>query len=201
LLYITAVQKVELVGGGSWWHRNSGSLVLAIAAISAAIVAAYVAIHNQRQQLAHDRFLRNQDHIRDTLDKALLIGNEARDAMDNFMAGVQTLEAKRREEVEIPESTEEIVEKYEETTITRLHAMRGAQVRLETRLGKDDPVAVSHKAAFAALHTLLREGHDGVSGLREDEVSELDSAREKDAAMAFSSFQTACHDWLKNSAA
>ena len=59
MIFIAAVQQVELVSGESWWHQNSGSLVLAVAAVTAAVVAAYVAIHNQRQQLAHDRFLRN----------------------------------------------------------------------------------------------------------------------------------------------
>ena len=119
--------------------------------------------------------------------------------MDNLMAGVQTLEAKRREGMKIPEKSEEIVEEYEETAITRLHAMRGAQVRLETRLGKDDPVATSHNEAFSAFHDLLRAGHDGILQLREDKISALDNAREQAAKQAFSNFQEACHNWLKTS--
>jgi len=198
VILLAGAQKIELVGGEGWWQKNGGSVALAIAAITAAAIAAYVAIRNHRQQLAHDRYLRNQDHMRNTIDAALVSANETRNAMDRFMASVETLEEARNENKDISEDFQDEAKGDADESLLRLQAMRAVQVRVETRLGIEHPVATSHRDAFASYNRIFTEVVDGLRANREEQVREGDAEREQVAQDGFEAFQTACHGWFQS---
>lgn len=67
-----AVQEpttVEVVGE-SWWQNLIGPALVAVAAILAAALAAYVAIRNHRRQLEHDWAERDREHARASIRAA-----------------------------------------------------------------------------------------------------------------------------------
>lgn len=193
---LLAIQKVELVGHEDWWSHNASAVILAVAAITAAAIAAFIAIRNQQAQLAHDRYLRNQEHIRDTLDAALVSANEVRNMVERLIASIEVIEETREEGKEVPRDIDEIAEKFREESLSKLQGMRAAQVRLETRLGGEHPVAASHLNALLAYNTLFRKAHGGITGPREASIQEGDEERKHSAKHAFEGFQRACHQWL-----
>ena len=195
---IARVQQVELVGDKGWWHQNSDSMILAFAAITAAAIAAYVAIRNQREQLGHDRYLRKQDHIRNTVDEALISANEARTVMDHFMANIETAEEFRLEDEAIPPDVQEELDKIRESALAQLHAMLATQVRVEARLNESHPIATSHKELARAYSDLVGEGLDGIFRLRDEETRETDEERKEEGEEAFKQFQDACQEWFNS---
>jgi hypothetical protein len=196
---LLGVQKVELVGSEDWWTHNSSAVILAVAAIVAAAIAAFFAIRNQREQLAHDRYLRNQDHIRDTIDAALVSANEVRNTVERVVASIEVIEEIRDEGRETSPAITEKAGTFREETMTKLQDMRAAQVRLETRLGEEHLIATSHWEALAAYNTLFQKAHGGIAGPRETSLREGDEEREDAARQAFEEFQGACHQWLSSS--
>lgn len=148
---IAGVQKVELVGGESWLSHDLGSILLAVAAITAAGLAAWVATRNHRQQLEHDRSLRKEDHIRDTIDAAVASANDALLTINGFLSNVQTTEvwrettnqilgdstltdAEQSEANATNEKWRRELEAERETCHPKLQTMRAVNVRLELRL-------------------------------------------------------------------
>lgn len=93
LLSISLVVPLGVHEG--WWAKNSGDFLLAGAAIFAAAVAAFVSTENRRKELAQDRYLRDREHIRDTLDATM---SAAQTAVGNFYAHVAPREAFRDEQ-------------------------------------------------------------------------------------------------------
>ena len=195
---LPAVQKVEVIEPKGWWVEHGNAALLAAAAIGAAALAAYVAIRNQRQQLDHDRYLRNQDHIRDTIDAALVSANEGRNIMERFTSSIETIEEARDEGDDIPPAFIERAEKERAESLTKLQAMRAAQVRLETRLGESHLVATSHWSTVVAYTKIFTESLKGISANRDSSTREKDEDREDAALAAFVDFQEACHAWFRS---
>lgn len=191
------IEKVELVEPGGWWAQHGNALLLATAAIAAAGLAAFVAIRNQRQQLNHDRFLRSQDHIRDTIDAVLVSANEARNIMERLTAAVETMEETRDEGEDIPPRFFEEAERVRTSSLTNLQGMRAAQIRLETRLGESHPIATSHWDTVMAYGEIFTESQKGLVENRDPAVREKDEDREESARARFVDFQDACHAWFR----
>jgi hypothetical protein len=76
-----------------------GPALIALAAISAAFVAAWVARRNHEQQLRHDRELRDLDHARQSINSAVETVAEGVDAMSKLsVASEAASEARQRVE-------------------------------------------------------------------------------------------------------
>jgi hypothetical protein len=80
--------QVEQVGGPSFIEEVIGPALLAVAAIFAAGLAAWVARKNHSSQLAHDRQLRDTEHARRSISAAVDHITEALDAAASYATAV-----------------------------------------------------------------------------------------------------------------
>lgn len=208
------VQTVRLLEPeGTWWAHNSGSVLLAVAAIFAASLAAYVASRNVRKQLAHDRLLRTQDRREDTIEAAVTSANEAVIDINSFASDVMTTEIWRgtAEEVLADQSSSADekaaavsaskkwrgeLEAKRDACYPKLNAMRAANIRLELRLGDEHPIVATQDATREALFALFAESAGGVAVSREQFSRDGDDARVDDVGNAFTAFRDACYAWL-----
>lgn len=214
MLWEARVQTARLLEPHeSWWAHNAGSVVLAVAAIFAASLAAYVASRNVRRQLANDRVLRTQDRREDTIDSAVASANEAVIGVNSFASDVMTTEVWRgtAEEVLADRSSSaddkavavsagkkwrgELEAKRDEC-YPKLNAMRAANIRLELRLGDEHPIVTTHDATREALFALFAESAGGVAESRDQMTRDGDDARIDDVGNAFTAFRDACYAWL-----
>jgi hypothetical protein len=104
--------EVQEIGGDSLLESLTGPALIAIAAIVAAFVAAYVARRNHAHQLDHDRSLRDLDHARQS------IGAAVETITETITAGTSLLGAARdageaHDAVEHAESETDALEWYE----------------------------------------------------------------------------------------
>jgi hypothetical protein len=190
---LAVVQKVELIGGESWLEHHS----VAVAAITAAVLAALVSVLNQRAQLRHDRYLRNRDHIRDTLDAAIAIANEMNVDAENFLIAVTTLEEHRADmDPGALEKNKSSREEERWKVVSRLQAMKAAQSRLEIRLEEEDPILEAYDATRRAFASLLQHVHRGIRENRPEAECEGDDGRVAELELHFASLRKACRDWL-----
>jgi hypothetical protein len=191
--YLGVIRQVELVGGESWLEHHS----VAVAAITAAVLAALVSVLNQRAQLKHDRYLRNRDHIRDTLDAAIAIANEMNVAAENFLISVTTFESHRADMSPAPlEMTEGSLEEERWKTVSQLQAMKAAQSRLEIRLEDEDPILKAYDTTRRGFASLLQNVHRGITEDRPQAVREGDEGRVSELEKYFADLRKACRDWL-----
>jgi hypothetical protein len=191
--WLGVVQKVELVGGESWLEHHS----VAVAAITAAALAALVSILNQRAQLRHDRYLRNRDLIGDTLDAAMAVANEMNVDVETFVISVKTLESHRDDmDAAAIAQNEQSREEERWKVVSELQAMRAAQSRLEIRLEERDSFLVAYDATRRAFASLLQHSHMGVSENRPESVREEDTGRQEELESNFAALRKACRDWL-----
>jgi hypothetical protein len=199
---IAGVQKVEVVAGESWLSHDLGPILLALAAVSAAALAAYVSVHNQRQQLAHDRHLRNQDHIRDTIDAAVAVTNETQAAMTAFLGSVLALEFKRSDralKAGVADPLQTLAgdhEEHPEVTSPDTMSIAAATDRLAMRLGPNHPIVATHRAASDALVNVLFNAVGGLRTNRGGAKIQADGARMQSLENALGAFRSACHDWF-----
>jgi len=211
--YFVATQKIELVGGEDWLTRSSGSLLLAVAAFFAAGLAAYVAIRNQREQLAHDRYLRNQDHVRDTIDAAVAMTNETVTAASLFNSKISAVEKQREslasvvaddeatpdledeERMELGDLEKELSDR-ENTLYAAIVAMHPASVHLGMRLDVSHPIITAYDATRGAAERLYIHMIPGATENRD--AAERGTDEEKAAAVrdAFGAFRLACYQWF-----
>jgi hypothetical protein len=185
--------QIGPVSHESWWSQNSGSIAVAVAAIVAASLAAYVAIKNRREELAQSRELNERNHIRNTLDSVF-------EQIDRTMA-VQTdvvsslavrdmADDETERSIWLPEIQEMVSKANNELLV-----MRGRQVRLELRLGKDHPIPNSHRE-------LLEELSEWLSSMVKRSVSPdpIDTKKDMDSADTvaekFSYFRADCGNWF-----
>jgi hypothetical protein len=204
--FLTGVQKVELIGGESWLEHDS----IAIAAISAAVLAALVAILNRRAQLDHDREMRNRDHVRDTIDEVVELTSEAVKATSLFHTQLRTVESKRKQQAmaEVDEETfsagqEEELVSFEEELGTRanhlyeaLVALHPVNVRLIMRLGETDAICETFETTRKAIEVFYVEGVPGLDGNRDS--AQQDNQRKEEVRDSFSTFRYACYGWFKD---
>jgi hypothetical protein len=200
-----AIQKIELIGGESWLEHNS----VAIAAITAAALAALVAVLNQRAQLKHDREMRNRDHIRDTIDSAIASANEALLAVGNFHSNVATAEEWREREMpdqedkaakaasrEREERWSSELDRERDEAYPLIQSMRAANIRLEIRLGAAHPIVLSHDATRAAFFELFSASMGGVGKNRAQTERDKDGDLSRAVRDHFLEFRTAAQRWF-----
>jgi len=188
--------QIGPVSHESWWAHNSGSIAVAVAAILAAGLAAYVAITNRREELAQDRELHERAHIRDTLDRAL--ENIDRSISVNAEANAVARAARTVEDQQKKEELEDRLKPLLAAAMADETALRGGQVRLELRLGKNHAVATAHQKLVNELSAWA----DTANALaRSSDSSIPDDAGTDQASEAFAAFRAACRTWFEASPA
>lgn len=187
-----AVQKVEIVGGESWLEHNS----VAIAAITAAVLAATVAVLNQRRQLVHDRSLRNQDHIRDAIDQATMAGGSTRQAANSLLATTTSLEKKREED---PEASFTALKKERrkamDELLANLQRMHTQLTRLEIRLSQDHSVAAAYREAWECAIDIVHKAKV-VTPDMDAEKKEERKRSSRALTEAYDGYRDACFAWF-----
>jgi hypothetical protein len=198
MLYVLAgVRKVELVGGEGWLEHN----MIALAAISAALLAALVAILNRRAELRHDREMRNRDHIREMIDSCYQEVGEAITKVSDVFGVVQGTEAWRADNEDVntspitPELDREL-EKARNQAHPYLPNLLRANSRLEMRLGTEHPVATTHEDVRSAIEALFEHAPASIAIDREQEAREMDIQLTKKAGATYAQFREACFNWI-----
>jgi len=200
--FAAAVQQVEIVRDGGWWQQNGGSVAIAVAAVIAAGLAAYVAIRNTRQQLDHDRELRNREHIRDTIDEAASKASDLRTSIDKLVATVQALEKLRNAEEEAgqvdPEresNRKKLIGEREDEALSCLFPSREVAARLELRLDGQHSIVTSYRALHGALYTALVSSSLEPGEWRSQEIRDGDQLRGDEVKKAYDAFRQSCRSW------
>ena len=209
LLSISLVVPLGVHEG--WWAKNSGDFLLAGAAIFAAAVAAFVSIENRRKELAQDRYLRDREHIRDTLDATVTTMSGAQTAVGNFYAHVAPMEAFRDEQRQraqhaVPPQTakleareKEVQEKLgteRDKARPQVQELAFSQVRLGIRLPEGHPIAAKHAAAYDAANKLFVALLPGVDDNRSQAERTADGALNELRHELNRSFRDACREWF-----
>lgn len=199
---------VEIVGE-SWWHDLVGPALLAIAAILAASLAAYVAIHNHRRQLEHDREERDREHAREsirtiaetiaeTLDP-LGIYEIAVRADDKATKHMETLEDSGDERAK-KEAAEQQLQRAEKVDEARdevadlLIKMTADSIGLRASFGTESPVFQRYRELSRVFNARYKACAPTVEGRKQRELAEKDSEVKKTRA-ALNAFQEACEKW------
>lgn len=161
-----------------------GPVLVLLGAIAAAVIAAKTAGRRQerqlandqlalREQLAHDRKLRYEAHVRDVLDRVVEDVDKALNAHVAFKRATLALERARREEEDVAGRFENWKKRRSES-IKALEEVLSDSARLRLRLG-DHPVVAAHLALHAAWmehENALDEGGDGNRSEEQIERSE-----------------------------
>lgn len=195
----------------SWWDKNSGDLLLSVAAIVAASLAAFVSIQNRKKELAQDRYLRDREHVRDTLDATVATMSAAQTAVGDFYAHVTHGEVFRDEQRQIAEQAvppetakleareeelQEVLEAQRDKARPLLQELAVSQVRLGIRLPEDHPIVTKHSAAYDAADNLFLALLPGVDDNRPQAHREADVKRNKLRHALNGNFRNACRDWF-----
>lgn len=182
---LAVVQEVELVSDQSWWSENASSVLLAVAAIGAAFLAAWVANRNHKRQLAHDRDLQNQDHIREVIDAASLSATDAHAALGDYVFSEG--------------GTEEWRSDLFNDAQGKINAIKNLTYRLKIRLGEDSEIAKKHDAICDELQNLLDDEVKQRGGDRAGESSgsladdDAEVARWAPIRVTFREFREQCY--------
>jgi hypothetical protein len=202
---LLGAQQIELIGGGSesWFSHNA----IAIAAITAAGLAAFVAVRNQRRQLAHDRLMRSRDYVRDAIDEAAKAAGEARIAAEGALEARQELE-QRRDEIEKAKKENpggprlwgisdlvDVADEKRHLAKESLNHMREARSRLNLRLAHDDPVVVAYENLREALRSLFSVD-ESLKENRAQGVRDADEARREAVQDAHAEFRRTGVAWM-----
>jgi hypothetical protein len=210
MLFLAHTHQVELVNNESWWSQNSGSIFLAVAAILAAGLAAYVATRNHRQELQHDRKMRNREATREVIDDSLERIGEALMLTATLGSEVWALEQERRpltepgleDEQQRAAATASVEEAAKlvmgviEPAFDAANMMDTDRMRLAIRLGDGHPVVAHHRKTREALN----QWHDaivvGTKRNRSDDEAMDAQARLEEFGQAKSQLDAACRDWF-----
>jgi prophage maintenance system killer protein len=206
LLLAFAIQKVELMDHKSWIAENTGSLVIASAAVFAATLAALVSILTQRWQLAHDRHLRNQDHTREVVDAAVARVTDTHSEVSRFLGSVIAVEQVREDVAEDDQEGEEALaadsqlmkklKREQDAAYPMVMDLFSLASRLEMRLGDKHPIVEAHRSASDALTDIFLEALPGTTENRDSSAAAEDEARMKTFREAFAELSKACHAWF-----
>ena len=203
------MQKVELVGGDPWWTQNLGSLAIGLAAVFAAGLAAYISVRNHKQQLAHDRSVRDRDATRDIIDAAVReMSNFILNAV-TFSAQVTSLEKARASEDQDPDADAEdgapsqkikraegVVSNALPALFAATNTMHAGTVLLGIRLGKQHPITKAHAATRDALKGWSSSLIKARAKNRDEPTREADDQKLEEIGRARSTFERACFSWM-----
>lgn len=197
LWLIGGVQKVELIGGENWLEHNT----IALAAISAASLAALVAILNRRAELRHDREMRNRDHIREMVDLTYVEAGHAMTKISRLMGMVQGTEDWRNEvDVEVDDAVIKAIEKQLEQrdakVVAALMDLTTASGRLEMRLGAEHPIPTAHRELCDELKVMYDRVPSSVEMNRPEGAREEDDQTSTTIGSAHAHFRDVCFQWI-----
>lgn len=207
---------VEVVGGdGKALHivlALAGSAFVAIAAITAAFVAARTANRRQQAQLDHDIEVRRHEHIRDALDTAAERLYKAFEALAVYELRIDEAERARVElkkardrrdgntsdlsqaEAQAGLAHDEVETSRQEATPLLL-AMQASEVQLKLRIGGDHPTVETYESAklsFSEVRGALDKGR--FQDRTDDEKAECEALGDESTS-AFDKFLTATEAW------
>jgi hypothetical protein len=204
---LVSLTKVELVGEN--WFQLAGPALLALAAIVAALVAAYVAIQSRKTQLEHDQLMRDREHARVIVYGALETMVKARELIADCRMSVAAAEVARKhaelteerdpEEMKVKarraESESAADAERADKAIQRLiPEMQATTVRLGVAFGVRSAVNTCHYEATEALCALYEGVTNGTV------TNRIQSEKEEEAAMlghfheSREGFENACRD-------
>lgn len=214
---LQAVVEVRVGQPESWLTQNAGSFAVALAAIVAAGLAAFVATRNHQHQLSNDRDIRNRAHIRNTLDVAVEGATSAINETTGFSSFLEVGVAMSEIDGDAPsaEEHEEFASAYQGwgdelmakmmSADNAVLAMRTHNIRIELRLGEDHPITVHHERLRAGLaewdEALRRSARDATpAGLdqAEDEKHQAEDEKHLDRlATVLNEFRIECRRWFR----
>jgi hypothetical protein len=205
------IQKVEPVADQSWEAAVLGPGLIALAAVFAAGLAAWVAVRNTRHQLEHDRRVRSRDHIRDAIDQAAAAFEATRTGSDKLLSCVRGLELLRKAQAAAPYSETgplqpDQLRKPEEETLQQgrvareeayagLFRMEGSIARLELRLDRGDPIIGSYDHLREAILEMVQRLSPGLADNRIGSPVG-DQTRRDLVTRRFDAFRRACYEWF-----
>jgi hypothetical protein len=186
------------------WSAETAGLehnTIAIAAISAALLAALVAILNRRAELRHDREMRNRDHIREVVDLTYVEAGQVMTKVSELMGAVHGTEAWRKESNdELSESVIEAIDSDLDEKDTSAHIsimnLAPATGRLEMRLGNSHPIARTHRILRGAIRAMYDRAPSSLRENRPDDAMEVDEQLTNAVSSAHAEFREACFQWI-----
>jgi hypothetical protein len=192
-----AIQRVELVNSGDWFSENKGPLVLALAAV----IAATVAVVNQRSQLAHDREMRFLEDVRKVIDLAVSGANDAIEKVTSFNAALGSRPVGFVPAALSPDAPAWNAKMAEmlQASYQSVFAMLAQGVQLGIRLGEDHPILVQHNRLCRTLSD-WEEAIKARSGL--DEIRDIEPSADaffKRTSAEAGAFRLACQQWFIDS--
>ncbi len=185
MLTVVGSIEVHLTGGSSWWHELIGPFLLAVTAILAAVIAAKTANKRQGEQLLHDRNLQadrlahdrklqagqlaydreqhNREHVRDRIDSAVLMVDQAVRTYTEYQREIRHVAALRSTLQAVADNPSAKAEEYEEADSLlqdQIGDLRDVKIRAQTlsaelvsegvrlslRLGTNSSIFEAHKS-------------------------------------------------------
>lgn len=209
--------EVKLVGQ-DWIIGLVGPTLLAIAAIVAASLAAYVASRNHREQLDHDRALRERDHTRNVLDaaiedvmatverlSALSVATEAMEKKrDKYDATLQDDDADPDSKADARSGLTEIsktLSARSKETATKILEMHVGNGRLKLRFGVLGDIPVAHDELGDACRKYLKTLSLAASKNRTEEQEKETGEADTECTEAFATLMVLCEEWFAGTVA
>lgn len=208
---VAEISQIELVDNEGWLEQIAGPAMIAIAAIIAAALAAWVAIRNTQHQLDHDQRVRNREHIRDAIDEAAAAFEAAFTGSDKLFSHVWALEMIRKTGrgagtrgegtlqpnnwQEAEQQTVEEGQAAREEAFAGVFRMEGAIGRLELRLDKEDPLITSYRGLHDALLELVTRMSRGLNDNRILDPR-VDEEKREAVVSQFAAFRKASYSWF-----
>lgn len=211
LVTFLAAQKpiaVEVVGENSL-HDLFGPALLAVAAILAAGLAAYVAIQNHRRQLEHDRAERDREHARDSIRAAAETIAETLDPLgayeiavradDNAAKHADTLDGSGDEQAKQEAAKQQLqqakkVRKARGKVGDRLIKMMVDSISLRISFGAESPVFQHYRELSRTFNGRFQACAPTIEGRAQREAAGEDDQTDK-TGVALDAFQKACEEW------
>jgi len=185
---LAAIQEVELVSDESWLRENLGSVLIAVAAIFAAALAAWVANRNHKRQLTSERILQRQDHIREVVDAASVTLAEAHAAVHEYRF-TQGGSAQGRSDL------------FDEAQ-DKINAINHQSHRLKIRFGEEHEIPAANERVGDELQVLLDDSvarRGGIHGADTTLAPKDPGEEERWASIraAFKEFREKCFTWFE----
>jgi hypothetical protein len=191
--------KVRLVEDQSTLHLMialAGPVFVAVAAVTAAAIAARTAGRRQERQLLHDRDIRREEHRRDAVDTAVEIANGVRGHYVVFRSIF-----KSRERLDPEESAEKFEAASERLSAAWDEMSEGmeeflnATVRLQLRFPREHPI-IEAARALVDLWAALASVTGPLARASDEQSRELLKSADDECGKGYEQFMDTCAAWL-----
>lgn len=195
---LAAIQEVELVSDESWLRENLGPLLLAVAAVFAAALAAWVASRNHKRQLMNDRILQRQDHIREVVDAASVTLADAHFAVQEYRFDIG-VHGDGLDQAGMEQKRAELFVDAQD----KIDAIKHQSHRLRIRFGEEHEIPAANERAGDELQAMLDDSVAKRGGNYTDAstLSPEDPGEEErwssSVNAAFREFRKKCFTWFE----